>query len=606
MGEAVARLRFGPFELDPRSGELRKDGELVHLPPQPFKVLLLLARRSGDVVTRHEIREQLWSHATFVDFDQGLNFCIRQIREALGDDAGAPQYVETLPRRGYRFLRPVDSPDATPAPASTTRLLVLPFRMLRPDPDIEFLAFSLPDAIINSLSGLESLIIRSSLAAARFAGLPVDPKTIAAEADVDVVLAGSLVRSGEQLRVSTQLTEVPAGTLLWSRTWQVSLGDLFQVEDELASRVVESLALPLTERERRRFGRDVPCTGKAYELYLRGNQLSQDPKQWNAALELYTRTTAEDPQFAPAWARLGRIYHVTGKYLESGGADSFERAEAAFKTALAINPDLPLAHKLYAQLEVDLGRALDAMVRLLERARSADADVCAGLVSACRYCGLLDASLAAHERARRLEPRIRTSVVHTWFLRGDWEKMAALRLEDNPYVCAMALAALGRGDEAAAALKSLEEKTQTRFRDFMVAARTLIEGRRDESVEAVQRIVASNFRDPEGLFYLARHLAHLGETAPALRLLRRAIEGGFFCFPAMNGDKWLAPLRRTPEGAALLRAAHARHLEAEEAFARRDGAALLGIAHQAMPPARDAKPRMLPSRKSPPLRSRLP
>src|SRR5438552_3062823 len=111
------RFRFGAFELDPKSGELRKAGDQVKLPPQPFRVLTMLARRSGEVVTRKEIREQIWSEETFVDFDQGLNFCIRQIREALGDDAEAPRFIETLPRRGYRFLMPTEGGDpALPAP----------------------------------------------------------------------------------------------------------------------------------------------------------------------------------------------------------------------------------------------------------------------------------------------------------------------------------------------------------------------------------------------------------------------------------------------------------------------------------------------------------
>src|SRR5262249_47231335 len=161
-------LRFGAFELHLSSGELRRHGDLVKLPPQPFKVLETLVRRGGDVVTRGEIREQVWRSDTFVDFDQGLNFCIRQIREALGDSAESPQYIETLPRRGYRFLAPVGSAD-TERPESPTRLIVLPFRMLRPDAETDFLAFSLPDALTNSLSGLESLVVRSSLVASRFA-----------------------------------------------------------------------------------------------------------------------------------------------------------------------------------------------------------------------------------------------------------------------------------------------------------------------------------------------------------------------------------------------------------------------------------------------------
>ena len=304
-------LRFGPFDLDSKSGELRRDGEVIKLQPQPLKVLALLVRHSGEVVTREEIRQQVWSGDTFVDFGQSLNFCIRQIREALGDDAETPQYIQTLPRRGYRFLLPVESGEAG-LEAPVTRLIVLPFRMLRPDPETDFLAFSLPDAVTSSLSGLRSLVVRSSVVASRFGGEPLDPKKIAAEADVDVVLTGSLLRAGDQLRVSTQLTEVPGGTLRWSQASQVPLGDIFYVQDELASRIVDSLSLPLTAREHGVLKRDVPSSATAYELYLRGNQLSHDSKQWSVARDLYLRCVDADPRYAPAWARLGRIHHVMG------------------------------------------------------------------------------------------------------------------------------------------------------------------------------------------------------------------------------------------------------------------------------------------------------
>src|SRR6185436_20072695 len=126
-----AILRFGAFELRTDPAELRLNGDPIKLPPQPLKVLELLARRSGEVVTRNEIREHVWHGDTFVDFEQGLNFCIRQIRETLGDTADAPRFIETLPRRGYRFLMPVTGSDPV-QPDRPTRLIVLPFRMLRP------------------------------------------------------------------------------------------------------------------------------------------------------------------------------------------------------------------------------------------------------------------------------------------------------------------------------------------------------------------------------------------------------------------------------------------------------------------------------------------
>lgn len=559
-----AVLRFAAFELDARSGQLRKEGQVVKLAPQPFKLLTLLAQHSGEVVTREEIHGQIWCDGTFVDFDQGLNFCIRQIREALGDDAGSPRYIETLPRRGYRFLMPVETPAA--AVSAVPRLIVLPFRMLRPDAETDFLAFSLPEAITTSLSGLESLVVRSSMAASRFADV-ADLNTIAHDADVDVVLTGSLLRAADQVRVSAQLTEVPAGTLLWSQVTQLPVGDIFQVQDELVTRIVESLSVPLTEREHRVFTRDVPSNPRAYQCYLRGNQLSYDSTKWALARDLYLCAVEDDPGYAPAWARLGRMYHVMGKYLESGAADNFERAETAFARALELNPDLAIAHKLYAQLDVDRGRAHSAMERLLGRVRTADSEIFAGLVSACRYCGLLDASIAADARARRLEPRIRTSVVHTFFLHGDHARVAAAKLDEFPYVGALSLAEIGRGGEAVDVLKAMETKTRTRLREFMIAARTLIEGKHAESIAAVNRLLATDFSDPEGLFYLTRHLAHLKEADAALGVFRRVVCGGFFCYPAMAHDTWLDPLRQNLQFKELVDTARAGHERAAQTFA---------------------------------------
>jgi DNA-binding winged helix-turn-helix (wHTH) protein/tetratricopeptide (TPR) repeat protein len=570
--------RFGAFELDTGRGELRLNGDVVKLAPQPLKVLELLVQRSGEVLTRNEIREHVWCTDTFVDFEQGLNFCIRQIREALGDAADKPRFIETLPRRGYRFLMPVKSV-AGGQPRTLTRLIVLPFRMLRPDADTEFLAFSLPDALTASLSGLESLVVRSSMTAARFGsdGQPVDAKRVAADADVDVIVTGTLLRAGDQVRVTSQLTDALSGTLLWSDSAQASVADVFQVQDELTRRIVSSLSLPLTMREEQLLRRDVPKNAKAYEYYLRGNQLSYDSKQWDIARDLYLQCVEEDPRFAPAWARLGRIHHVMGKYLTTGTAESLELAEQAFRRALELNPDLPLAHKMVAQIDVDRGRARDAMTRLVERARTADPEVLAGLVTACRYCGLLDASVAAHARAVGLEPKLRTSVPHTWFLQGDHVRVAAVKASEFPYIVPLSLAELGRRAEALDTVREMEQKIPTRVRDLVTGARTLLEDKPAESLAAINRFV-TGFRDPEPLFYSARHLAHLGEIARAMELLERTIDGGFVCFPTFAADPWLDPLRTTPAFSALLSKAEAQHRAAVEAFTRFEGERTLGVA----------------------------
>jgi tetratricopeptide (TPR) repeat protein len=321
----------------------------------------------------------------------------------------------------------------------------------------------------------------------------------------------------------------------------------------------------------------VPRSARAYEYYLRGNQLSHDSQQWTVARDLYLRCVEEDPRFAPAWARLGRIHHVMGKYLTSGTADSLELAEKAFQRALELNPELPLAHKMFAQVEVDQGRARAAMTRLVERARTADPELLAGLVSTCRYCGLLEASLAAHARAVELEPKLRTSVPHTWFLQGDHARVAALRAIEFPYIVTLSMAALGRRAEALDTVRELEQKIPTRVRDLVTGARTWLEERPAESVAAITRFV-SDFRDPEALFYSSRHLAHLGELPQATDLLERAIDGGFHCFPALATDPWLDPIRQTPAFATLLAKAEAEHREASDAFARLQGKRTLGAA----------------------------
>ena len=264
MSESAPILRFDVFELDTAAGELRRQGDRVKLPPQPFRVLELLVRRGGGVLTRADIRERIWSDS-FVDFEQGLNFCIRQIREALGDTADAPRFIETLPRRGYRFLLPVDTPPHV-GPKGIRSLIVLPFRILRPDPETDFLAFSLPDALTTSLSGLRSIVVRSSLVASRFADTAQDLKTIASEADVDLILTGTLLSAGGEIRVTAQLTDAKNGTLLCSHSTQTSIGSVFRLQDELTKCAVETLALPLTAREQLILRHDVPADSKESPL----------------------------------------------------------------------------------------------------------------------------------------------------------------------------------------------------------------------------------------------------------------------------------------------------------------------------------------------------
>jgi hypothetical protein len=216
---------------------------------------------------------------------------------------------------------------------------------------------------------------------------------------------------------------------------------------------------------------------------------------------------------------------------------------------------------------------------LIGRGPAADPEVFAGLVTACRGCGLLEASAAAHVRALALDPKIRTSVGHTWFLQGDYARVAAIGIMPGyPYIVAMSMAQIGRGAEAIALLRELEPKVPARVRDFMVAARTFLEGNTGESHAAILRVTASGFHDPEAFVYLARQLAHLGDRDAALALLERAVDGGFACQSTLERDPWLDPLRNQPAFTPLLRRAETLHRSAEAAFDKLHGAQFLGLA----------------------------
>jgi len=459
------------------------------------------------------------------------------------------------------------------------RLIVLPFRVLRPCEDIQFLANSLPEAITVSLAGLENLVVRSSIVASRYSADALDLQKIAQEAEVDVVLTGALLNVGEQLRITTQLAEVPSGTLLWSHSSQSGIRELLELHDDLVRRVVQSIAPSLTAQEHQSLQQDRPAGATVYQLYLQANEFSRHWENLPRAIELYERCVNLDPSYAAAWARLGRARWILDKY-SAGSTEGLRAADEAFQKALRLNPQLTLAHNLYTQLQVDQGRTLDALKRLLDRAhqRRSDADLFAGLGHVCRYCGLLQAALQAQLEARRLDPLIPTTVNHTYFMLGDYQRALESSGSDFGYGLGLALAALGRREEAVSILREREQITPPRLgRLYLTALRALLEANRAECLEASGELSRATFRDPEGLYYFARQLSFLGEADHALGTLSRAIDGGFFCYPAMVRDPWLDPIRGRREFTAVLRKAQERHREASAAFLAAGGDALLGI-----------------------------
>jgi len=464
-----------------------------------------------------------------------------------------------------------------------TRLIVLPFRILRPDADSDFLAFAIPEAITTSLAGVGSLIVRSSAAAARFAD-GFDPKRLAEDADVDVALTGTLMRGGDQIRVTTQLVELPAGTVLWSLTSQATMSDIFELQDRLTQRIVESLELPLSEREARVLRRDVPATPRAHEFYLRAGQQGESPESWAVARDLYLRALDEDSRYAPAWARLARIYLLLGKYGKDGPS-LYGKAESAARRALELNPDLPMGHNALAHIEVATGRARDAMLRLLDRvaAGTNEPGVFAGLVTAFRFCGLLEASCAAHEQARQLDPKFSTSAAHSYWMLGRYdEALAAVDADRDFGDAAFIYETMGRHDDAVAVfddrkrrLATLGSKNAAFYFRIFDAFRAAIEGDRERTMATFVQL--DDFPDPEGQYYMARALAHVGAHEEAVGRVVSAVDGGFFCYPFFVSDAWMDPLRGDARFVDVLKRAEAQWHDAQRAFEEHPGSRVLAV-----------------------------
>jgi serine/threonine protein kinase len=466
--------------------------------------------------------------------------------------------------------------DETRRASTVTRLIVLPFRFLKPDADTDFLAFGLADALSSSLSAINTLVVRSSLIAARFASEVPNFQTIAAEASVDVILSGTLLRAGSRLRVAVQLVEAPSGRLIWADASQVDVGDIFQLQDDLSHRIVESLVLPLSGRERRALAHDVPSSAQAFEFYLRANQLSREPTSLDLARDMYLQALQADPKYAPAWARLGHLYRVMGKYRSE--RDTVAQAESALNRALELNPDLSFADRVYAQIEVDYGRAEDALVRLMRRAstRVNDPELFVGLVHSCRYCGLFQASIAAHERARRLDPNVRTSLQYTLLMSGDYTRAVA-EAGGLDSVAGMALTMAGDAD----APRRLRQQA-----DLFMAANMAPAGRFCEGVaglaegnvsalrSAVDAWIAAGLRDPEALFIHGLLLAGGRDDDRALELMSEAVSRGYLPYDTLTRHRWLNPLRDRADFKALVHDAHVRHEHATTVFMEAGGIAL--------------------------------
>ena len=415
-----AIIRFGNFEVDPRAGELRKHGVRIKLQEQPIQLLLLLLERPGEVVTREEARKALWKDDTFVDWDHGLGVALNRLRAALGDSANNPRFIETLPRRGFRFIETVAAgspPERGPVEVRATvdpghpakrplallalvlavlglsiymmrqreqapigihegknMLLVLPFDNLSADPEQEYFCDGLTEELITHVGSLSTeklgVIARTSSMAYKKTTKTID--RIGQELGVNYVLEGSVRREGERVRIAAQLISVKDQTHLWAKSYDREITGILALQDEVSRSVTEAVAGELS-LDRMAIPHDL-TDGHAYEAYLKGRHHwnMRDSEGFQKGIEYFQEAIAIDPEFAAAYAGLADCYALLGNHglasLPPREAQSKARAMAT--KALEIDPNLAEAHASLALVALaydwDWQAAADSFQRAIQ------------------------------------------------------------------------------------------------------------------------------------------------------------------------------------------------------------------------------------------------
>ena len=406
-------VKFGRFEFDFASGELCRDGRRVALQSQPGQVLAHLLSHPGELVTREDLRRGIWAEHTFVEFDTALNVAISKVRQALGDSAVAPFFIETLPKRGYRFLadvHPIASLEAVPsiaqtplvqpvlwrrwhlaaaclivvlaalwsglgsAPASAPLrgVAVLPFRPLVTETRDEALEIGLTEAVIVRLGQLKALRVPSINAVQRYAHVDRDARQVGRDLGVEAVLEGNLLRLNGNVRLSARLIDVATGTTMWAQQWDFPWTEIFSVQDAMATEVARTLALSLAA-EHKASVRKHPTNAAAYDAYLRARflLLRRTVPDSKRAAELLEEAVRRDPDSAAAHAALAFAY-VSVPLLEGPTKPFVELARDAAERAIRLDSTLAEAHAVLARIFVHFDWDAEASDRASRRALELD------------------------------------------------------------------------------------------------------------------------------------------------------------------------------------------------------------------------------------------
>ena len=640
-------LRFDDFELDTRAGELRKRGVRLRLQGQPLQVLAALLNRAGDVVTREELRAQIWTADTFVDFDHSLHNAIARLREVLGDSAETPRYVETLPRRGYRFIgrmdgtevdawwhdgqkhldqaervgslerfvlwRPSDSdlakhPHRAPlwvsalalgamavigaaavlfvlnvhgwrdrlfvhaAKPRIQSLAVLPLANLSGDPEQEYFADGMTDALITDLAQIRTLRVISRTSAMRYKGTRKPLPTIARELGVDGIVEGAVARSGGHVRITSQLIYAPADQHLWARTYERDLKDVLALQDEVAQAIADEVRVAVTREQRAGVRTRATVNPGAYEAYLKGRYFlnKRSPEALPKAIDYFQQAIDKDSAYAPPYAGLADSHaqfatwdllppretmpkakaaalkaleiddHLVEAHVSAGMVSllydwDWPEARKHFERALTLDPAYPAAHEWYSDYLMILGRPKES---LTEVKRAVDLDPVSPEMNhhvgwLLNVVGRADEAIEQEQKTLEMDPGFPPShsvLATAYEAKGmhrealaEVERLSALSSHSSSGALADLVRIHARSGERSQALRELSELTALSKQSYVPSYR-----------------LAVVYRD-------------LGDKEQCLRWLEKAREERSPYLPYVKTSAAWAPLRSDPRFSDLLR-----------------------------------------------------
>ena len=555
-------IRFGLFEVDQRSGELRKQGVKVKLQDQPFLLLQMLLEHPGHIVTREELQKRIWPSDTFVDFEQGLNNAAKRLREALSDSADAPCFIETIPRRGYRFIASINV-----GPRQMESLVVLPLENLSRDPEQEYFADGLTEALINSLGKIAALQVISRTTSMRYKKTDKTLPQIARELNVDAIIEGTVLRSGERVRISVQLIDAHADTHLWAQNYDRDLRDILALHTEVAQAVAREVQVKLTPLDQARFATAHAVEPEAYDAYLKGRyQWNRRPTRVLEARKYFELAVTKDPTYAAAYAGLADYHSSLGVWGLVPANEGCVKAKVLALKALELDPGLAEAHTAVA-LATMYHYDFFAAEREFERALEINPRYAAGHQLFGLYLAMMGRYEEAYtecQRAFRLDPLAvsRNLLGYNALYSRRWDqaidqfiKILEVDPEDGPALCGLGwgYSCKGLHELAIAALRKGVNFWPGTSPLTLLGEAYALAGHRDKAQKVLEQLLAQSKERYLTPYGVARIYNALGEKDEALRWLETSSHQQAEWLLLLKVDSHFDNLRTDPRFHDLMR-----------------------------------------------------